>query len=472
MANIKFYIKDLFNKFGFLEKLNKLSENGKGTVTINQKGSKKGEFTLNQTGNTTINLDDNNTTYSTATSSTLGLVKIGYQENGKNYPIKLSNGQMFVTVPWTDTNTTYSVFTGATSTTAGKPGLVPAPSAGKNNCFLKGDGTWVEAYNLSKDIKLTGASGDTTQYAVNNWIQLCKVGTLSLGQFYINVHLGTLLTTSFRMDIIKEGSNIHPFINVWSSNDDFCPIGLDIAVVANNLIYIRATIEQKSPYKYDSMKDVYIEIKQYLNKGITFTQPLTQTSGLSSIQYIYSMPDAKNQLFTENIQTNSISISEGDPTQVLKANGLPTTGGGVGSFLVRDTSGVRWIYPSVFRDIFTRTLKMKTRSGLYDSINALMDIDSNNNGDVYVNIHIPSIACSQYSNVSGLISKTAFLSYSDTSSSYTEGEDSMLVYVVSGAVDGTGNTFLQIKGYGEFPDTTFIESLVDHGVDIYLYWES
>ena len=52
---------------------------------------------------------DTNTTYSTATSSTLGLVKIGYTENGKNYPVELSSGQMYVNVPWTDTNTTYTV---------------------------------------------------------------------------------------------------------------------------------------------------------------------------------------------------------------------------------------------------------------------------------------------------------------------------------------------------------------------------
>ena len=44
-----------------------------------------------------------NTTYSTATSSTLGLVKIGYTEDGKNYPVELSNGQMFVNVPWANT---------------------------------------------------------------------------------------------------------------------------------------------------------------------------------------------------------------------------------------------------------------------------------------------------------------------------------------------------------------------------------
>ena len=55
-----------------------------------------------------------NTTYSTATSSTPGLVKIGFPESGKNYPVELSSGKMYVNVPWTDTdtNTTYTQGTG------------------------------------------------------------------------------------------------------------------------------------------------------------------------------------------------------------------------------------------------------------------------------------------------------------------------------------------------------------------------
>lgn len=45
-----------------------------------------------------------NTTYSKATDATLGLVKIGYAANGKNYPIVLDeDGKMYVAVPWTDT---------------------------------------------------------------------------------------------------------------------------------------------------------------------------------------------------------------------------------------------------------------------------------------------------------------------------------------------------------------------------------
>ena len=50
---------------------------GNGTVTIKQAGTSKGTFTMNQTGNTTIELTDNNTTYGVATSSALGLIKSG-----------------------------------------------------------------------------------------------------------------------------------------------------------------------------------------------------------------------------------------------------------------------------------------------------------------------------------------------------------------------------------------------------------
>lgn len=51
--------------------------------------------------------------YGVATSTTLGLVRIGYPEIGKNYPVELnSSNQMYVNVPWTDNNTTYSAGAG------------------------------------------------------------------------------------------------------------------------------------------------------------------------------------------------------------------------------------------------------------------------------------------------------------------------------------------------------------------------
>ena len=48
---------------------------GNGTITVNQNGTKVGEFSTNQSTNTAINLT--NTTYDVATSSKLGLVKSG-----------------------------------------------------------------------------------------------------------------------------------------------------------------------------------------------------------------------------------------------------------------------------------------------------------------------------------------------------------------------------------------------------------
>lgn len=144
-----------------------------------------------------------NTTYAKADTSTLGLVMIGYAENGKNYPVELDgSGKMFVNVPWTDTNTTYGVVgangsTGlvkngstvtnasgytacpivsgvpyykdtnttyanmkaATASAAGAAGLVPAPAAGKQTSFLRGDGTWVVPTNTTYGLASTTANG-------------------------------------------------------------------------------------------------------------------------------------------------------------------------------------------------------------------------------------------------------------------------------------------------------------------------
>lgn len=117
-----------------------------GLVKIGYSSSGKNyAVSLDSNGKMYVNVPwtDNNTTYAQATSDKLGLVKIGYSANGKNYPVVLDgSGRMYVNVPWTDTNTTYSNMGAATSSAAGKAGLVPAPSAGAQGKYLRGDGTW------------------------------------------------------------------------------------------------------------------------------------------------------------------------------------------------------------------------------------------------------------------------------------------------------------------------------------------
>lgn len=116
-----------------------------GLVKISYASNGKNYAVLLANGKMYVNVPwtDNNTTYSQATSDNLGLVKIGYSANGKNYPVALDgNGKMYVNVPWTDTNTTYTNMGAASASAAGKAGLVPAPAAGAQAKYLRGDGTW------------------------------------------------------------------------------------------------------------------------------------------------------------------------------------------------------------------------------------------------------------------------------------------------------------------------------------------
>lgn len=117
---------------------------------------------LDSSGNAYVNVPwtDSNTTYTQATSNNLGLVKIGYSANGKNYPVALDgNGKMYVNVPWTDTNTTYTNMGAASASAAGKAGLVPAPAAGAQAKYLRGDGTWQTPPNTTYGLASTTANG-------------------------------------------------------------------------------------------------------------------------------------------------------------------------------------------------------------------------------------------------------------------------------------------------------------------------
>lgn len=117
-------------------------------------GTKIGTITING-ANTDIYAPTAGTspTYGQATSSTLGLVKIGYPESGKNYPVELnSSGQMYVNVPWTDNNTTYGL------ATTGANGLLRQLN-GNTSYYMRGDGTWAIPPNTT--YSLVGANGST-----------------------------------------------------------------------------------------------------------------------------------------------------------------------------------------------------------------------------------------------------------------------------------------------------------------------
>lgn len=148
-------------------------ENGVVTSAHKISGSGATTVTTDENGNIIISSTDTNTTYSVATTSANGLMSSSDKTklNGiatganaythpttsgnKHIPSGGSSGQILRwssdgTAVWgADNNTTYSTFKAATSSAAGGTGLVPAPAAGKQTSFLRGDGTWVVPTNTT-----------------------------------------------------------------------------------------------------------------------------------------------------------------------------------------------------------------------------------------------------------------------------------------------------------------------------------
>lgn len=108
-----------------------------------------------------------------ASNDNIGGIKTGYTQNGKNYPVTLDeNKKAYVNVPWTDTDTTYKVMTGATSTTNGNAGLVPGAAAGQQTRYLRADGQWMTPPN------------QTYSKATADALGLVKIGYTANGKNY------------------------------------------------------------------------------------------------------------------------------------------------------------------------------------------------------------------------------------------------------------------------------------------------
>lgn len=128
---------------------------GDGTITIKQNGTSKGTFTTNQSGNTTIELTDNNTTYS-------NFVKSG---------------------------------------SGAKAGLVPAPSttAGTTK-YLREDGTWTAPPNTNTDTKVTNTLAATTKaYVTGTTSAATNTGTQVFDtDVYLDTTAGQLTAKTFK----------------------------------------------------------------------------------------------------------------------------------------------------------------------------------------------------------------------------------------------------------------------------------
>lgn len=173
MAKIYSWAKDIFtftptgtNKITI--KTSALPEDSDTTYTFRE-GTIAGSFQVQENDeawqtiaiHSVPTLDTNGKILETYLPSYVDDVVEGYYYNGKFYTtsahtteITAETGKIYVDLP---SNTTYrwggttyvpitnpvDIMTGATASTAGVAGLVPAPAAGSQNAFLRGDGTWV-----------------------------------------------------------------------------------------------------------------------------------------------------------------------------------------------------------------------------------------------------------------------------------------------------------------------------------------
>lgn len=133
-------------------------------TSVSQPGASN-QFAVTKAGTTTsITIDG---VSNAVTAQKVGSVTIGnnskpvYINNGTPTPINYTI-QKSVPADAVFTDTTYNVFAGATSSSAGAAGLVKKPVAGDQNKFLKGDGNWAVVDALPSQ------SGQSGKYLTTN----------------------------------------------------------------------------------------------------------------------------------------------------------------------------------------------------------------------------------------------------------------------------------------------------------------
>ena len=101
----------------------------------------------------------NNYTHPSFTAKSSGLYKITVNDQGHVSATANVAKSDIVALGIPGQDTTYSTFKAATSSAAGGTGLVPAPAAGAQNKYLRGDGTWQTPPDTTYSVATDAANG-------------------------------------------------------------------------------------------------------------------------------------------------------------------------------------------------------------------------------------------------------------------------------------------------------------------------
>ena len=187
-----------------------------------------------------------------------------------------------------DNNTTYSDMKGATSSAAGTHGLVPAPASGKQTSFLRGDGTWAIPTDTKK-FTYTVYNSDT----LKDWIEnksgndytsvLIKKGTHS----YIIKDINNFISVSKQGTLYiegEEGSRLYIDYNNATVNSNYFFI-----IGGNN----KAEYSVSTNYMSINNVDIYLFINGLENSNEYYCGILKYANGISNCKFANTAYDCK-----------------------------------------------------------------------------------------------------------------------------------------------------------------------------------
>ena len=212
-----------------------------------------------------------NTTYSQATSSALGLVKIGYSENGKNYPVELSNGQMYVNVPWVDTNTNTTNFNinanGGTNENISAGEAIRFDGGGATSVSRSGNTITISSTDTNTDTNTVTSVGISGQQNTGT-ITLQASGATSIGQSGNTITISSTDTNTDTNTTYSAGTGLtlsgteFSVSNIYARNMNQYTATNSVVTFAE----VRSTGNVTAYYSDDRLKDRQGNIESALDK--------------------------------------------------------------------------------------------------------------------------------------------------------------------------------------------------------------
>ena len=156
-------------------------------ITVDGTGHVSAAIAVAKSDITALGIPAQDTVYThpTYTSKTSGLYKITVDGTGHVSATAAVAKSDITALGIPAQDTTYSVMTGATASATGSSGLVPAPAAGKNTAFLRGDGTWVvptnTTYSAGTGLTLSGTTFNHSNSITAGTAQGSATGALAFG---------------------------------------------------------------------------------------------------------------------------------------------------------------------------------------------------------------------------------------------------------------------------------------------------